>query len=742
VLLSLAVALVVFAPFGLYMLQNPEKVNQRIAGVGGARVLERALNGQPQTLLEHVFYTLSMFVLSGDTSIRYHLAGRPVFDPLSGLIFYLGLLMTIWLAFKRSGNTDRRAAYGMLLLWLGAMLAPSALLGADTSFLRSAGAIVPVYIVAAIGIDRLFVWFSQRWPERQRVWHVVLIGLVGLGLLFTLLDSWHAYFNLWINDPEARSSYHSDLAQIGRFLTDSDLPAEGSVFIAYDYVGETTPQTFVYYGAGDIEADIMWFDHSGSFAWRPDGQVAWYLVAESRPLNPRIQSELEALDAAQAMRYENGDLAFTLYRMDQTDLTWEPEHEIEMGFVDGPRLVGIDAPETVFRGETIPVTLHFQVSSGLSGLPNRLTYARVLLEDESGNVWGQEDELLGYPEAGWQAGDRFVELLSLETPQGMPPGPMYLRIGLRDWQGLAYSVAYASAERVGPFLLRNRPVAQINLDDEALVFDNALALTGSRFSTLLAPGLPANISLDWLALDKPPADYLVSLELVEPTSGESLVSQTFEMWPDTYPPSSWQQGEHVTTLHRLDIPVDLVADGALLLKARLLAPDSLEPVPVSQGDDILAEITLDLRDHQFDRPPISQPLEAQFGDNIRLLGYDLENDTSRPNGELQLTLYWQAIRQPTVGYTVFNHVVSADGQMQGQFDSPPVGDAWLTTTWLPDEIVIDKRTIPIRPNAMPGRHDLIIGLYNASDGQRLPVLFDGQQLSGDQLTLTSVVVQP
>ncbi|MGD2079178.1 MAG: hypothetical protein PVH18_12395, partial [Chloroflexota bacterium] len=160
------------------------------------------------------------------------------------------------------------------------------------------------------------------------------------------------------------------------------------------------------------------------------------------------------------------------------------------------------------------------------------------------------------------------------------------------------------------------------------------------------------------------------------------------------------------------------------------------------GDDILAEITLDLRDHQFDRPPISQTLEAQFGDNIRLLGYDLENDTSRPNGELQLTLYWQAIRQPTVGYTVFNHVVSADGQMQGQFDSPPVGDAWLTTTWLPDEIVIDKRTIPIRPNAMPGRHDLIIGLYNASDGQRLPVLFDGQQLSGDQLTLTSVVVQP
>jgi hypothetical protein len=152
-------------------------------------------------------------------------------------------------------------------------------------------------------------------------------------------------------------------------------------------------------------------------------------------------------------------------------------------------------------------------------------------------------------------------------------------------------------------------------------------------------------------------------------------------------------------------------------------------------------MNLVIREHLFDVPPIGQPLEAQFGEDIRLLGYDLTQDVGQPGGELQLTLYWQAINHPTAGYTVFNHVVSADGQMQGQFDSPPVGDGWLTTTWLPGEIVIDRRTIPLRLNAAPGVHERNVGLYSASSGLRLPVLVDGQRLEGDQLTLATITVE-
>ncbi len=115
---------------------------------------------------------------------------------------------------------------------------------------------------------------------------------------------------------------------------------------------------------------------------------------------------------------------------------------------------------------------------------------------------------------------------------------------------------------------------------------------------------------------------------------------------------------------------------------------------------------------------------------------------SGQSGELNLTLYWQAIETPEVSYTVFNHVVDQVGQIQGQLDSPPVSEAWLTSTWLPGEIIVERRTIPIRPGAATGLHALIIGLYDSRDGSRLPVRTDGRLQPDDQLVLSEISINP
>ena len=117
-------------------------------------------------------------------------------------------------------------------------------------------------------------------------------------------------------------------------------------------------------------------------------------------------------------------------------------------------------PDTLTRGESAPITLHWSVPEGRQNLPNRLTYAQLFLEDKSGNVWQREESLLGYPEAGWRTGDRFVTFLDLEIPQGIPPGPVYFRFGLRDWQGAPYAEITAGDQapaRSGPYLVRSRP---------------------------------------------------------------------------------------------------------------------------------------------------------------------------------------------------------------------------------------------------------------------------------------------
>lgn len=53
-----------------------------------------------------------MFGVSGNPLWRQNIAGRPVFDPIMGLLFYAGVLLGVW--------RDRR--YAFLLLWLAASI--------------------------------------------------------------------------------------------------------------------------------------------------------------------------------------------------------------------------------------------------------------------------------------------------------------------------------------------------------------------------------------------------------------------------------------------------------------------------------------------------------------------------------------------------------------------------------------------------------------------------------------------
>jgi hypothetical protein len=108
---------------------------------------------------------------------------------------------------------------------------------------------------------------------------------------------------------------------------------------------------------------------------------------------------------------------------------------------------------------------------------------------------------------------------------------------------------------------------------------------------------------------------------------------------------------------------------------------------------------------------------------------------------LELTLYWQARARPDRNYTVFNHLLDDAGQIRGQLDSPPVGEAWRTETWVPGEIVIERRTIPVEVDAPSGTYHLIVGLYDPDTVQRLPVTLPGGALT-DAIPLGEVEITP
>ncbi len=124
----------------------------------------------------------------------------------------------------------------------------------------------------------------------------------------------------------------------------------------------------------------------------------------------------------------------------------------------------------------------------------------------------------------------------------------------------------------------------------------------------------------------------------------------------------------------------------------------------------------------FTPPSPQHPLDADFGGQIHLLGYDLACTATT----CDLRLYWQAQKRLETSYTVFVHLLGPAGNLRAQADSVPRGGGYPTVWWLPGEVVADSLTLqlpPDTPGDLPDR--LIVGLYDPVSGERLPVIGTG-----------------
>ncbi len=136
------------------------------------------------------------------------------------------------------------------------------------------------------------------------------------------------------------------------------------------------------------------------------------------------------------------------------------------------------------------------------------------------------------------------------------------------------------------------------------------------------------------------------------------------------------------------------------------------------------------------------PLEYQLGQQIRLTGYALSTSKIAPGDILQIALTWATGSPLPENYTVFVQLLDPANHLVGQRDAQPL---LPTTAWPPGEPVIDRHGVFIEPGTPPGRHRLIVGLYQSETGQRLPVFSGdttGGESTGDFIELAEVAVVP
>ena len=246
-----------------------------------------------------------------------------------------------------------------------------------------------------------------------------------------------------------------------------------------------------------------------------------------------------------------------------------------------------------------------------------------------------------------------------------------------------------------------------------------------------------DVLLQWTISGVTDANYGISLRLHD---GVGKVWTSLDTQPGYgfQPTSAWQPGT-LNDAYTLDLPHgDLPRDQTYALDVILYRIASKQEV----GRTTIDGVRLDPHEWQPIEPPVrnftapvmAHPLDAIFGDQIRLLGYDLK----REGDMLKIDLAWQALRDITHNYKVFAHVFDPSTEtIAAQWDAMPRDNAYPTSRWLKNEVVTETLTIPLTA-VPPAEYRLAIGLYEPAG--RLPISgTNGIDVANRRVILTETI---
>jgi hypothetical protein len=136
-------------------------------------------------------------------------------------------------------------------------------------------------------------------------------------------------------------------------------------------------------------------------------------------------------------------------------------------------------------------------------------------------------------------------------------------------------------------------------------------------------------------------------------------------------------------------------------------------------------------------------LQAQFGESVALLGYDLRADGLGPGRYVDVTLYWRALRPMSVDTTLALQLAAlapGDTRTLLNFNTWPGSGNLPTSAWRVGPVMADRYRVPLPVNTgltQAWRFQALV--YDAQTDTRLPLTLDARP-AGDVLTLGTVRV--
>ncbi|MBP6786621.1 MAG: glycosyltransferase family 39 protein [Candidatus Promineofilum sp.] len=420
-------------PLAAFLLLNPG-AEARIGEVDAP--LRALLAGDPRLVLSNAAQIAAGFGLRGDPLWRQGIAGRPVFDPVLGLLFYAGVALCLW--------RWREPRHAFLLLWLGASVIPSLVTVDAPSTIRMIG-LLPVLMLFPILGGQALVHFVQRsgktrqnesvkqnpaqlihlGPQLSTLWTRLSTDLItaltgGVLVLLLLYHAWatiDGVWRVWPANDEVQFVWQAALTEAGAHL---DAAAEAGPVAVGGWTPDTMDPPTMELSLRRDDLALGFFNPTESLLLPDPGGGAARLV---RPAILPLAPELERLTGPWTVLPDEAAAGrqFAIYRYEAMPAI-RPAVAADVVFGGEVRFLGYD-PGPTCADPTGPckLTTYWRVLAP-TGLPRRF-FLHLIGAD--GAVLAQADRL-GAPAEHWRAGDVIVQLLTLPRTDGE------LRLGVYD----------------------------------------------------------------------------------------------------------------------------------------------------------------------------------------------------------------------------------------------------------------------------------------------------------------------
>jgi hypothetical protein len=225
------VSIIVFIPLLRYWLANPELFGYRAF----SRLTPMEVGFQKPVIvifLENFWKASMMYFWDNGVIWAHSIPGRPALEVVSAALYFLGILSLLIRYFRKRQWIDLFLLVSIPMLMMPSILS-LAFPGENPSLNRTAGAVVPVFIVIGLAFESLIRTFRVRLSGRIGKWGS--LGIMAVMVLWSGLNNFDLVFNQYYRIYRASSWNTSEIGEIARFFIESIGSPETTYVVGYPH---------------------------------------------------------------------------------------------------------------------------------------------------------------------------------------------------------------------------------------------------------------------------------------------------------------------------------------------------------------------------------------------------------------------------------------------------------------------------------------------------------------------------